>query len=73
MLKVQELEGMGFKVVAFAITCLLVAARAMQRAMEELKSEGTTQGILDALMGFEEFNNFIGFPEVRSFENKYRL
>jgi len=41
--------------------------------MEELKSEGTTQGILDALMGFEEFNNFIDFPEVRSFENKYRL
>jgi len=72
VLKVKELEGMGFKIAIFPITCLLVAAKAMQRAMETLKAEGTTQRLLDEMMGFEEFTDFIGFPEVRSFEAKYR-
>ena len=72
VLKVNELQGMGFKIAIFPITCLLVAAKAMQQAMETLKAEGTTQGLLDEMMGFEEFTDFIGFPEVRSFEAKYR-
>jgi len=72
VLKVKELEGMGFKIAIFPVTCLLVAAKAMQRAMETLKAEGTTQRLLDEMMGFEEFTDFIGFPEVRSFEAKYR-
>ena len=72
VLKVKELQGMGFKIAIFPITCLLVAAKAMQQAMETLKAEGTTQGLLDEMMGFEEFTDFIGFPEVRSFEAKYR-
>jgi len=72
VLKVKELRGMGFKIAIFPITCLLVAAKAMQQAMETLKAEGTTQGLLDEMMGFEEFTDFIGFPEVRSFEAKYR-
>jgi carboxyvinyl-carboxyphosphonate phosphorylmutase len=73
LLTVKELEAMGFNIVAFAVTCLLVAAKAMQQAMEELRKKGTTQGMLDDMMAFEEFNDFIGFPEIRSLENKYKL
>jgi len=73
LVHVRELEEMGFSIVAYAVTCLLVAARAMQRAMEILKREGTTEGLLDEMMSFEEFDTFIGFPEIRSFEAKYRL
>ena len=73
LLKIDELEEMGFKIAIFPVTCLLMAARAMQRAMESLKSEGGTQGLLDEMMGFEEFNSLIGFPEIRSFEAQYSL
>lgn len=73
LVPVRELERMGFRIVSFAVTCLLVAARAMQGAMQILKREGTTQALLDEIMGFEEFNTFIGFPEIRSFEAKYRF
>ena len=73
LLTVKELEAMGFSIVAFAVTCLLVAAKAMQQAMGELKTKGTTQGILDDMMAFEEFNDFIGFPEIRSLEDKYKF
>jgi 2-methylisocitrate lyase-like PEP mutase family enzyme len=73
MLTVSELEGMGFKIVVHPVTCLLVATKAMQQAMEILKTEGTTRGLRDEMMPFEEFYKFIGFPEMRSFEEKYRL
>jgi carboxyvinyl-carboxyphosphonate phosphorylmutase len=73
LVPVRELERMGFSIVAFAVTCLLVATGAMKRAVEILKREGTTQGLMDAMMSFEEFNSFIGFPEIRSFETKYML
>ena len=73
LLKIDELEEMGFKIAIFPVTCLLMAGRAMQRAMESLKSEGGTQGLLDEMMGFEEFNSLIGFPEIRSFEAQYSL
>ena len=69
----KELEKMGYKIVAYAITTLLVAAKAVQRAMKILKEEGTSEGLLNDMMGFEEFNNFIGFSELRAFENKYKL
>lgn len=71
LVPVRKLEGMGFSIVAFAVTCLLVATGAMKRAVEILKREGTTQELMDEMMGFEEFNSFIGFPEIRSFEAKY--
>ncbi|MBE9541721.1 MAG: carboxyvinyl-carboxyphosphonate phosphorylmutase, partial [Proteobacteria bacterium] len=47
-------------------------AKAMQKAMEELKDKGTTQRLVNEMMAFEEFNDLIGFPEVMSFEAKYR-
>ncbi len=73
LVHVRELERMGFSVVAFAVTCLLVATRAIERAMEILKREGTTGGLTDEMMSFDEFNSFIGFPEIRAFEAKYML
>jgi 2-methylisocitrate lyase-like PEP mutase family enzyme len=64
---------MGFKLVAFAVSCLLVATKAMQRAMQVLREEGSTQAIAAEMTNFGEFNDLIGFPDVRSFETKYRI
>jgi 2-methylisocitrate lyase-like PEP mutase family enzyme len=72
-LTASELEEMGFKIVVFPVTCLLVATKAIQQAMGILMTEGTTRGISGEMMPFEEFCDFIGFPEIRSFEEKYRL
>jgi 2,3-dimethylmalate lyase len=72
LLTTKELNEMGFKLVAFAVSCLLAAAKAMQRAMKVLKEEGSTQAIVAEMMDFGDFNDLIGFPDVRSFEAKYR-
>jgi carboxyvinyl-carboxyphosphonate phosphorylmutase len=73
LLTTKALNEMGFKLVAFAVSCLLAATKAMQRAMKVLKEEGSTQAIVAEMMNFGDFNDLIGFPEVRSFEAKYRI
>ena len=37
---------MGFKLVAFAVSCLLAATKAVQRAMQVLREKGSTQAIV---------------------------
>ncbi len=73
LLTTAELNEMGFKLVAFAVSCLLAATKAMQRAMKVLKEEGTTRAIVTEMTNFGDFNDLIGFPEVRAFEAKYRI
>jgi 2-methylisocitrate lyase-like PEP mutase family enzyme len=73
LLTAAALNEMGFKLVAFAVSCLLAATKAMQRAMKVLKEEGTTQAIVTEMTNFRDFNDLIGFPEVRAFEAKYRI
>ena len=70
---VRELQDMGFSLVAFAVTCLLAAAKAMEKAMRRLKEEGTIKGMQEDLMGFDAFNRLIGFPEVYDFESRFKL
>lgn len=69
----RELQDMGFSLVAFAVTCLLAAAKAMEKAMRLLKEEGTIKGMQEDLMGFDTFNRLIGFPEVYDFESRFKL
>ncbi len=64
---------MGFKLVAFAVSCLLAVTKAMQRAMNVLREAGTTEAIVAEMTNFGDFNDLIGFPELRAFEAKYRI
>jgi 2-methylisocitrate lyase-like PEP mutase family enzyme len=73
LLTAKALDEMGFKLVAFAVSCLLAATKAMQRAMKVLREEGSTQSIVGEMMNFADFNDLIGFAEVRAFEAKYRI
>jgi len=73
LLTAKALDEMGFKLVAFAVSCLLAATKAMQRAMKVLREEGSTQSIVGEMMNFGDFNDLIGFAEVRAFEAKFRI
>ena len=70
---VRGLQDMGFSLVAFAVTCLLAAAKAMEKAMRLLKEEGSIKGMQEELMGFDTFNRLIGFPDVYDFESRFIL
>ena len=73
LLTTMELNDMGFNLVAFAVSCLLAATKAIQRAMQVLREEGSTRAMVAEMTNFGEFNDLIGFPEARTFEAKYRI
>lgn len=71
IIPVSELDALGVRMVVFPIALLLTAARAMEATLREIRERGTTMGILDRMVGFDEFNTLVGLPDVTQWEAKY--
>jgi 2-methylisocitrate lyase-like PEP mutase family enzyme len=69
---VQELQTMGYKLVAYALTTLMASVRAMQRILEKLRKSGTPEGYLEEIASFDELDELLGFPEAREWEKRFR-
>ena len=68
----QELLDLGsYKLVIFPIGTLLVATQAMRGLLKAIKESGSPIEVMDKLVPFQEFLNFIGLPGIRSLEAKY--
>ena len=71
LLTANELEQIGYNLAIFCVSSLYVTAKAVWGLMHELKEKGTTAGMLDRMIAFEEFNKLIGLPEIRQIEARY--
>lgn len=71
LLKVQELEEMGYKIVIFPRSAPSAAARTIQELMQLLKETGTTQGFSKRIVTFEGRNLITGLARYREMEQKY--
>jgi 2,3-dimethylmalate lyase len=67
----RRLRELGFSIVIFPITLLLVATEAMRAALARIKADGTPIELLPSLLGFDEFLEFIGLPEVEELEQRF--
>ena len=67
----QELQEFGYELVIFPTASTYITAQAIFSAMTELKNAGTTGHIVDRMIPFTQFNEFVGLPAVRELENKY--
>ena len=63
---------MGFYSVGFVLSGLYAAARALERTYAEIRAQGTTEGIADLLMPFEEFNALVGLDSRYAEDERYR-
>ncbi len=70
-LSVEEIRRLGYHIALYCVSSTFVAAGAMDRLWSALKNDGTTQGLLKEMMTFEDFNTFIGLPEIREIERQY--
>ncbi|MGB6895148.1 MAG: isocitrate lyase/PEP mutase family protein [Dehalococcoidia bacterium] len=68
----EELVDMGFYSIGFVLSGLYAAARALERTYAELRAQGTTEGIKEALMPFDEFNALIGLEDRYATDERYR-
>lgn len=71
MLTAKELEEIGYSVVAYATACTYAVAMAARELFDALRQSGTTEGLEDRMMTFDEFNRLVGLEEIRKKEDRY--
>jgi carboxyvinyl-carboxyphosphonate phosphorylmutase len=71
LLPAAELESLGFRLVIFPGSLYRAAVPAMQRVLEEIKRAGTTQGMLDQLLSFEDRNQITGLARYSDLERRF--
>jgi len=67
----QQISDLGFAMIIAPIGTLLAATRAMQDFLGSLKAHGTPAEVLDSLIGFDEFTDTIGLPEITRLEQRF--
>jgi methylisocitrate lyase len=68
----EELAEMGFFSVGFVLSGLYAAAQALERTFNELRRQGTTAHLGDALMSFDAFNALLDVEGRYASDERYR-
>jgi methylisocitrate lyase len=63
VMSAEELERMGYRIVIFPSPQTRIIARAYEDLCTELADHGTTRGVLDRMMPFEDVNRLLGLEE----------
>ncbi len=67
----QQIAELGFAMLLMPVGMLLAATAAMQQYVAQLKAEGSPINAIASLMGFGEFTDFIGLPEINALEQRF--
>jgi 2-methylisocitrate lyase-like PEP mutase family enzyme len=67
----ELLRELGFNLVIFPLSVLLASTVAARSVLAQIKADGTPINALPSLLGFEEFLELIGLPEVRALEQRF--
>ena len=67
----DRIADLGFKLIICPISTLLSATAAMRTALASIKAEGTPAAIVDKMLQFSDFLNFIGLPEINELEKRF--
>jgi len=67
----QRLVALGYQLILYPLAALLAAARAMELVCRQLRQEGTTAGLEDRLMPFDEFNGLIGVEARQALAERF--
>jgi carboxyvinyl-carboxyphosphonate phosphorylmutase len=67
----EFLRSLGFRLVIFPISTLLVATRAIRDVLSRIRADGTPIDVQPSLLGFGEFLDFIGLPEIHELDRRF--
>ncbi len=73
ILPLEELSALGFEWAVYPLTALLASARAIEHALGELRSAGTSAGVAARLMGFDELTGIVGLEEKYALEQRFKI
>ena len=66
-----RLAELNYAMVIFPVSTMLSAMAAMRAALARIRQDGTPVNLVSGYIGFKEFNDFMGLPEVKSLEVRY--
>lgn len=66
-----RLRELDYAIVIFPIATLLAATRAIREVLAKIREAGTPMPVMERLVPFQEFLDFIGLPEVRELEQRF--
>jgi len=72
-LSLKEIYELGFDYALCPIEPMLAMHKAVKEMMEVFMREESTNAIADRLTPFNEFNNFVGLPDVVAWTQRYTL
>ena len=72
-LSLKEIHELGFDYALCPIEPMLAMHKAVKEMMEVFMREESTNAIADRLTPFNEFNNFVGLPDVVAWTQRYTL
>jgi 2-methylisocitrate lyase-like PEP mutase family enzyme len=64
MIPVPELEQLGLKMVIFPGSIMLSVCTLAQRVLREIRTHGTTAGLLDDMVSVQDFFEIMGLKET---------
>ncbi len=70
-LSASELEEMGYKIVIFPVSAFTMVGEMVSRLMRELRESGTTQRMIDYMLGLEECFDMVGLHDMLSIDAAY--
>ncbi len=70
-LPVQEVEAMGFKIVAFYVHALMAACRTMREVLAEIRRTENAVTVWDRMVPFDQFWEICDLAAVRRLEKRY--
>ena len=66
-----RLAELNYSIIIFPVSTMLSAMAAMRTALARIKQDGTPVNLVSELIGFKEFTDFMGLPEVKALEKSY--
>ena len=71
VLEQTELAELGFTLILYPLAGLYASAHALTTVYDRLRADGTTSGVRQQLMAFEQFNQLIGVEEKRALAERF--
>jgi 2,3-dimethylmalate lyase len=67
----ERVKELGFKLVLFPLSTLLMTTRTMKENLIQIRTHGSPLPIMDRLVGFEEFLDVVGLPEITELGRRF--
>jgi carboxyvinyl-carboxyphosphonate phosphorylmutase len=71
VLPVSELEALGFKLAIYPTTVWISVIHSAKRVLSELKDKGTTRGLSETMVSFEEMFEVVRLSEYQELEKRF--